>query len=63
MLKSDNGPPFSSGEFIEHYGIKHKRVTPLWPQANAEAENFMKPITKAVRSSHAEGRRRSISFC
>ena len=59
VLKSDNGPPFSSGEFkafIEHYGIKHKRVTPLWPQANAEAENFMKPITKAVRSSHAEGK-------
>ena len=31
-------------------------MTPLWPQANSEAENFMKPLTKAIRSAHAEGR-------
>ena len=41
---------------MEENGIKHQKVTPLWPQANGEAESFMKPLTKAVRSAHAEGR-------
>ena len=59
ILKSDNGPPFFGEEFrahMEENGIKHQKVTPLWPQANGEAESFMKPLTKAVRSAHAEGR-------
>ena len=29
-------------------GAKHQKITPLWPQANSEAENFMKPLTKAI---------------
>ena len=37
-------------------GIEHRRVTPLWPQANSEAESFMKPLTKAIRSAHVEGK-------
>ena len=59
VVRSDNGPPFSSEEikqFMLENGIEHKRITPLWPQANSEAENFMKPVTKAIRSSRAEGR-------
>ena len=59
ILKSDNGPPFFGEEFkiyMQENGICHQKITPLWPQANGEAENFMKPLTKAVRSSHAEGR-------
>ena len=54
-VKSDNGPPFTSDEikkYMEENGIKHCRITPQWPQANSEAENFMKPLTKAVRSAH-----------
>ena len=38
-LKTDNGPPFNSHEFKTYAsitGFKHKRITPLWPQANAE---------------------------
>lgn len=35
-------------------GIKHQRITPLWFQANSEAENFMKPMGKAIRAAHAE---------
>lgn len=54
VLKSDNGPPFFGEEFkaymIEN-GIDHQRITPLWPQANSEAENFMKPLTKAVHAA------------
>ena len=59
ILKSDNGPPFFGEEFkayMQENGIKHQKITPLWPQANAEAENFMKPLTKAVRCAQAEGR-------
>jgi transposase InsO family protein len=61
VLKSDNGPPFSSTEFkvfVQERGIRHQKSTPLWPQANAEAENFMKPLTKTIRSAHVEGRDR-----
>ena len=55
IVRSDNGPPFTSDEikkYIEENGIKHCK-TPLWPQANSEAENFMKPLTKAA---HTEGK-------
>ena len=51
VIKSNNGPPFSSAEirlFMDENGPVHKRITPLWLQANAPAENFMKPLTKAI---------------
>lgn len=59
VLKSDNGPPFQSFEFqqfLEHFGIRHRRITPLWPRANAQAENFMKPLKKCIKSSIVEGK-------
>ena len=59
IVRSDNGPPFTSDEikkYMEENGIKHCRTTPLWPQANSEVENFMKPLTKAARSAHVEGK-------
>jgi len=34
--------------------VKHQKITPHWPQANSEAENFMKPLTKAVRAAYTE---------
>lgn len=36
--------------------IHHRRITPLWPQANSEVESFMKPLLKAIQTAHAEGR-------
>ena len=45
IISSDNGPPFSSIEFkqfCDYFGIKHKKSTPLWPQANGLVENFNK---------------------
>ena len=54
---SDNGPPFKSfkiRQFFRKLRIKHQRITPLWPQANAQAENFMKPLMKAVRTAYLE---------
>ena len=59
VVRSDNGPPFTSEEikgYMHENGIEHRRVTPLWPQANSEAESFMKPLTKAIRSAHVEGK-------
>ena len=59
ILKSDNGPPFFENEFkayMQENGITHQKITPLWLQANSEAENFMKPLTKAICSAHVEGR-------
>jgi hypothetical protein len=37
---------------MKENGIKHQRITPLWPQANSEAENFMKRMEKAIRAAH-----------
>ena len=59
VVRSDNGPPFTSEEireYMQENGIDHRRITPLWPQANSEAERFMKPLTKAIRSAHVEGK-------
>jgi len=55
--KSDNDPPFASDEIkvhMEEKEIKHSQITPLWPQTNSEAENFMK-----LKSA----KRISINFC
>ena len=41
-LTSDNGPQFVSSqfeEFFEKNGIHHRRITPLWPQANADEKS------------------------
>jgi len=57
ILRSDNGLPFTSHEFesyMAEIGTKHQRITPLWPQANSEAENFMKPLTKTIRAACTE---------
>ena len=37
-------------------GINHRLVTPHWPQANGEAESFMKPLGKAVKAAKMEGK-------
>ncbi|CAB3983099.1 Retrovirus-related Pol poly, partial [Paramuricea clavata] len=51
QLISDNGPPFQGHEFNQYMtamGIEHCTSTPLWPQGNAEAEAFMKPLGKCI---------------
>ena len=37
-------------------GPIHRRITPLWNQANGQVESFMQPLTKAVRVSAMSGR-------
>ena len=58
VIKSDNGSPFQSHEFktyAEHMGFIHRRITPRWPRANAQAESFNKPLMKAVRAATING--------
>ena len=60
VIRSDNGSPFTSheiGEYMRENGIKLQKTTLLWPQANSEAENFMKPLTKAIHSTHTENKK------
>ena len=57
VIKTDNGSPFNSVAFqryAENSGFKHRRITPLWPRANAQAEAFNKPMMKAVRTAVVE---------
>lgn len=57
-VKTDNGPPFNSADFTEFantFGFRHRKITPLWPEANGEAERFMRTLNKHVRSSSSQG--------
>jgi hypothetical protein len=57
-VKTDNGPPFNSKEFADYAayaGFEHRRITPLWPRANGEAERFMRTLTKASTTAIVDG--------
>ena len=54
IVKTDNGPPFNGDQFAswaKYIRFKHRKITPIWPEANGEAERFMRTLTKAVRSA------------
>ena len=56
-IVSDNGPPFKSykiRKYMKHKGIKHRRITPYWPQANGQVERFMSPLAKIIRAAKIE---------
>ena len=55
ILRTDNGPPFNSGDFARFakiMGFKHRKITPRWPKANAEAERFMRTLKKCLQISN-----------
>ncbi|XP_061176121.1 uncharacterized protein K02A2.6-like [Saccostrea echinata] len=57
ILKTDNGPPFNGTEFrqySEYLGFSHRKITPLWPKANAESERFMRTIEKTIKAANVE---------
>ena len=57
-LKTDNGPPFNSHEFKTYAsitGFRHRRITPLWPQANGETEHFMHTVKKSIKAALNKG--------
>ena len=52
VLGSNNGPPFNGGEFSDfskYLGFNHQRKTPVNPQANGEAEQFMRILKKVYQ--------------
>ena len=56
--KSDNGLPFQSREFAEYaetQGFRHRKITPLHPEANGEAERFVKTLQKFITTTTVEG--------
>lgn len=59
VIRTDNGPPFNSAtykQFSRNYGFQTQKVTPLWPEANGQAESFMKCLGKVIRTAHIENK-------
>ena len=59
VMKTDNGPPWNGhdmAKFSEYMGFKHRKITPLHPQSNAEAERFMSTIGKNIRAAQIENK-------
>ena len=60
VIKTDNGSPFNGHQFNKYSklaGFIHRKFTPLWPRANAQAESFNKLLMKSVRSTKLEGKK------
>ena len=58
-VKSDNGPPCNGNkfaQFVKYLGFRHRKITPLWPQANAQAERINQSLMKAIRATRVQGR-------
>ena len=59
ICKTDNGPPFNGqafAKFAEKNGFRHRKITPVWPEANGAAERFVETIKNNIRASAADGR-------
>ena len=59
-ITTDNGPPFNGREYeryINILGIEWHTITPHWPQGNANAESFMKPLGKLMKTAQIEGKK------
>jgi transposase InsO family protein len=57
-ITSDNGPQFVSkelAEFLDVHGIRHRRVTPRWAQANGEVERQNRSMLKAMKIAQGQG--------
>ena len=58
VITSDN-VPFGSSEFAawcQQIKIKHHKITPLWPTANAQVEQFNETLEKIILISNVEGK-------
>ena len=58
VITSDNFPCGSSefAAWCQQMGIKHRKITPLWPTANAQVERFNETLEKIIRISNVEGK-------
>ena len=51
--------PFGSSEFAawcKQMGIKHRKITPLWPAANTQVERFNETLEMNIQISNVGGR-------
>ena len=58
-VTSDNGPHFVAEAFetfLKDNGIKHRKITPLWPQANGEIERQNRSLLKRMQIAQVEGK-------
>lgn len=58
QLKTDNGPSFQGYEFktfLYTHNVKHRKITPLWPRANAICERFMRNLNRVMRNCKVTG--------
>ena len=58
-VKTDNGSPYNSREFdsfMKYMGIKHQKITPVYPQSNGMVEQFNRMLEKVVHTSKTEKR-------
>ena len=58
-IANDNGTQFVSKifeEYLENNGIKHRKITPLWPQANGEIKRQNRSMLKRLQIPQAEGK-------
>lgn len=56
-ITTDNGPQFISDQFkayLEDENIEHRKVTPLWPQANGEVERQNRSLLKRLKIAQVE---------
>ena len=56
-VTSDNGPHLvaeSFQKFLKDNGIKHRKITPLWPQANGEIERQNQSLLKRMHIAQVE---------
>ena len=63
--KSDNGPPFQSREFAEYaktQGFRHRKIKMSHPEANGEAERFVRTLQKFITTATVEGSSWRISL-
>ena len=59
IIKTDNGASFNSlafANYSKHIGFMHRKIAPLWPRANAQAESFSKTFMKSIRTARLEGK-------
>ena len=58
IVKTDNGPPFQGQDFKDfatQSGFRHRRITPLWPEANGEAKRFVRTLKRYILATNVEG--------
>ena len=58
-VTSDDGLHFVAEifeSFLQENGIEHRKITPLWPQANGEIERQNRSLLKRMQIARMEGK-------